>query len=92
MYSNGLNTVSVAIMYFAAAVSLPASLFASLLALPEHPANAAAIARAARTRGQMPRGRIPGRVRTQSQMYANDGVSAFGNISSRDLARLRRGR
>ena len=49
-------------------------------------------ARATRTRGQMPRGRIPGRVRTQSQMYAIDGVSAFGNISSRDLARLRRGR
>ena len=49
-------------------------------------------ARATKTRGQMPRGRIPGSVRTQSQMYANDGVSAFGNISSRDLARLRRGR
>lgn len=36
--------------------------------------------RAAGQRRNMPRGRIPQNVKTQSQMYANDGVSAFGNI------------
>lgn len=43
------------------------------------------------TRRAMPRGRIPGSVTTQTQMYANDGVSAFGNINRNDLKRLRGG-
>lgn len=43
------------------------------------------------TRNAMPRGRIPNRVTNQSQMYANDGVSVFGNINKNDLKRLRNG-
>ncbi len=41
------------------------------------------------TRNPMPRGKIPKSVTNQSQMYANDGVSAFGNINKKDLERLR---
>ena len=43
------------------------------------------------TRNAMPRGRIPGNVTNQAQMYANDGVSVFGNINKNDLKRLRGG-
>lgn len=41
------------------------------------------------TRNAMPRGKIPKSVTTQTQMYANDGVSVFGNINKKDLNRLR---
>lgn len=43
------------------------------------------------TRNAMPRGRIPKSVTNQSQMYANDGVSVFGNINKNDLKRMRNG-
>lgn len=43
------------------------------------------------TRNNMPSGRIPQAARAAGQgaVYANDGVSAFGNISAADVKRLR---